>query len=62
MALNSEAFAIPHIALNDPRHGIVHEVGPEQGFTLAGITLVCGDSHTSTHGAFSALAFGIGAS
>ncbi|MEO9188881.1 MAG: 3-isopropylmalate dehydratase large subunit [Acetobacteraceae bacterium] len=46
----------------DPRQGIVHVVGPEQGITLPGLTLVCGDSHTSTHGAFGALAFGIGAS
>ena len=48
--------------LTDPRNGIAHVTGPEQGFTLPGITLVCGDSHTSTHGAFGALAFGIGAS
>ncbi|NTJ11586.1 3-isopropylmalate dehydratase large subunit [Rhizobium lusitanum] len=53
---------IPYIPLDDIRQGIVHVVGPEQGFTLPGITLVCGDSHTSTHGAFGALAFGIGAS
>ncbi|GKX32695.1 MAG: 3-isopropylmalate dehydratase large subunit [Rhizobiaceae bacterium MnEN-MB40S] len=48
--------------LDDPRQGIVHVVGPEQGLTLPGLTLVCGDSHTSTHGAFGAIAFGIGAS
>ena len=48
--------------LTDPRNGISHVAGPEQGFALPGITLVCGDSHTSTHGAFGALAFGIGAS
>ena len=48
--------------LTDPRNGIAHVTGPEQGFSLPGITLVCGDSHTSTHGAFGALAFGIGAS
>ena len=48
--------------LTDPRNGIAHVTGPEQGFALPGITLVCGDSHTSTHGAFGALAFGIGAS
>ena len=48
--------------LTDPRNGIAHVAGPEQGFALPGITLVCGDSHTSTHGAFGALAFGIGAS
>src|SRR6185369_5228921 len=44
----------------DPRRGIVHIIGPEQGLTLPGLTLVCGDSHTATHGAFGALAFGIG--
>ncbi len=59
---NTREFAVRHIGLHDPRHGIVHVIGPEQGFTLPGITLVCGDSHTSTHGAFGALAFGIGAS
>jgi 3-isopropylmalate/(R)-2-methylmalate dehydratase large subunit len=48
--------------MNDNRHGIVHVIGPELGFTLPGVTLVCGDSHTSTHGAFGAIAFGIGAS
>lgn len=53
---------IPYIPLTDMRQGIVHVMGPEQGFTLPGITLACGDSHTSTHGAFGALAFGIGAS
>ena len=53
---------IPYIPVEDLRQGIVHVIGPEQGFTLPGITLVCGDSHTSTHGAFGALAFGIGAS
>lgn len=53
---------IPYIPLQDQRQGIVHVMGPEQGFTLPGITLACGDSHTSTHGAFGALAFGIGAS
>ena len=46
----------------DPRQGIVHVIGPEQGATLPGMTVVCGDSHTSTHGAFGALAFGIGTS
>lgn len=59
---NTREFGVRHIALDDLRHGIVHVIGPEQGFTLPGITLVCGDSHTSTHGAFGALAFGIGAS
>ena len=53
---------VPFIPLDDLRQGIVHVVGPEQGFTLPGITLACGDSHTSTHGALGALAFGIGAS
>ncbi len=56
------AFRVPYIPLLDPRQGIVHIIGPEQGFTLPGATLVCGDSHTSTHGAFGALAFGIGTS
>jgi 3-isopropylmalate/(R)-2-methylmalate dehydratase large subunit len=59
---NTAAFGVPYIPLNDPAQGIVHVVGPEQGFTVPGITIVCGDSHTSTHGAFGALAFGIGAS
>lgn len=59
---NVTEFAIPYVELGDGRHGIVHVIGPELGFTLPGITLVCGDSHTSTHGAFGALAFGIGAS
>ena len=49
------------IGLSDPRQGIVHVIGPEQGLTLPGLSIVCGDSHTSTHGAFGALAFGIGA-
>src|SRR3546814_12779540 len=48
--------------MNDIRQGIVHIIGPEQGMTLPGMTIVCGDSHTSTHGAFGALAFGIGTS
>ncbi len=48
--------------MNDPRQGIVHVIGPEQGATLPGMTIVCGDSHTATHGAFGALAFGIGTS
>lgn len=55
-------FDVPYIELADQRQGIVHIVGPEQGFTLPGATLVCGDSHTSTHGAMGALAFGIGTS
>src|SRR5690606_40655063 len=48
--------------MNDPRQGIVHVIGPEQGLTLPGMTIVCGDSHTATHGALGALAFGIGTS
>ncbi len=59
---NAEAFGIPLIRLDDPRQGIVHVIGPELGFTLPGATLACSDSHTSTHGAFGALAFGVGAS
>lgn len=62
LAENVARHSIPYIPLEDVRQGIVHVVGPDQGFTLPGITLVCGDSHTSTHGAFGALAFGIGAS
>ena len=62
LAENCHRFGIAHLPLDDPRQGIVHVVGPEQGFTLPGITLVCGDSHTATHGAFGALAFGIGTS
>jgi len=59
---NVKEFNIPYIPLLDIRQGIVHVIGPEQGFTLPGCTLVCGDSHTSTHGAFGSLAFGIGTS
>ncbi|MBE0530900.1 MAG: 3-isopropylmalate dehydratase large subunit [Rhodospirillales bacterium] len=59
---NCADFGIPYFAMEDARQGIVHIIGPEQGFTLPGATLVCGDSHTSTHGAFGALAFGIGTS
>ena len=59
---NCEEFGIKYFGLNDERQGIVHIVGPEQGFTQPGMTIVCGDSHTSTHGAFGALAFGIGTS
>ena len=59
---NCDRFGINYIGMNDDRHGIVHVIGPELGFTLPGATLVCGDSHTSTHGAFGAIAFGIGAS
>jgi 3-isopropylmalate/(R)-2-methylmalate dehydratase large subunit len=59
---NAAEFGIDYIGLDDPRHGIVHVIGPELGFTQPGLTIVCGDSHTSTHGAFGALAFGIGSS
>ena len=59
---NVKEFKVPYIPLMDSRQGIVHVIGPEQGFTLPGCTMVCGDSHTSTHGAFGALAFGIGTS
>ena len=59
---NTRRHGIALIGLNDPRQGIVHVVGPEQGLTLPGLLLVCGDSHTATHGALGALAFGIGAS
>jgi 3-isopropylmalate/(R)-2-methylmalate dehydratase large subunit len=59
---NCRANDIRLFGFDDPRQGIVHVVGPEQGLTLPGLTMVCGDSHTSTHGAFGALAFGIGAS
>jgi len=62
LAGNCVAAGITHIPIDDPRQGIVHVVGPEQGFTLPGTTVVCGDSHTATHGAFGALAFGIGTS
>lgn len=57
---NVKKFGLKYFGLDDSRQGIVHIVGPEQGFTLPGMTLVCGDSHTATHGAFGALAFGIG--
>ena len=59
---NCRDFDITLFGMNDIRQGIVHVIGPEQGFTLPGTTIVCGDSHTSTHGAFGALAFGIGTS
>ncbi len=59
---NVKEFNIPYFGLGDSRRGIVHIIGPEQGFTLPGMTIVCGDSHTATHGAFGALAFGIGTS
>jgi 3-isopropylmalate/(R)-2-methylmalate dehydratase large subunit len=59
---NCAAWGITEYRMNDPRQGIVHVIGPEQGATLPGMTVVCGDSHTSTHGAFAALALGIGTS
>ncbi|TXT39510.1 MAG: 3-isopropylmalate/(R)-2-methylmalate dehydratase large subunit [Planctomycetota bacterium] len=59
---NCREFGVTLLNLNDKRQGIVHVVGPEQGLTLPGITLACGDSHTSTHGAFGCIAFGIGTS
>ena len=59
---NCKKFGVPLFDVQDLRQGIVHIIGPEQGFTLPGTTIVCGDSHTATHGAFGALAFGIGTS
>jgi 3-isopropylmalate/(R)-2-methylmalate dehydratase large subunit len=59
---NCAEFGITEFDMNDPRQGVVHVMGPEQGATLPGMTIVCGDSHTATHGAFGALAFGIGTS
>ena len=62
LAQNAKDFGVEYYSERDKRQGIVHIVGPEQGFTLPGMTIVCGDSHTSTHGAFGALAHGIGTS
>ncbi|MDE2310730.1 MAG: 3-isopropylmalate dehydratase large subunit, partial [Betaproteobacteria bacterium] len=59
---NCAEYGVTEFKMNDVRQGIVHVIGPEQGATLPGMTVVCGDSHTSTHGAFAALAFGIGTS
>ena len=59
---NCDAFGVPIFKMDDIRQGIVHIIGPEQGMTQPGMTIVCGDSHTATHGAFGALAFGIGTS
>src|SRR5215831_14157090 len=59
---NTTEFGITNFPMGDAGQGIVHVIGPEQGRTLPGMTIVCGDSHTSTHGAFGALAFGIGTS
>src|SRR5438132_3632419 len=62
LAANCAEFGIPIFDLNSPKQGIVHVIGPELGLSQPGSTIVCGDSHTSTHGAFGALAFGIGTS
>jgi hypothetical protein len=62
LAKNAKEFGVEYFNEHDKRQGIVHIIGPEQGFTLPGTTIVCGDSHTSTHGAFGALAHGIGTS
>ena len=59
---NAREFGVPLFDIFDIRQGIVHIIGPEQGYTQPGMTIVCGDSHTSTHGAFGSLAFGIGTS
>ena len=59
---NCDKYGLTEFKMGDVRQGIVHVIGPEQGATLPGMTVVCGDSHTSTHGAFAALAFGIGTS
>lgn len=59
---NCEEFGITLYGLGNKKNGIVHVVGPENGYTLPGMTIVCGDSHTSTHGAFGTIAFGIGTS
>ena len=59
---NVQKFDLCYFGMADKRQGIVHTIGPEQGFTIPGCTCVCGDSHTATHGAFGALAFGIGTS
>ena len=62
LAKNAADFGIEYYSERDKRQGVVHVIGPEQGFTLPGTTIVCGDSHTATHGAFGALAYGIGTS
>lgn len=62
LAKNAKDFGLTHFGMMDKRNGIIHVVGPEQGLTLPGMTIVCGDSHTSTHGAMGAVAFGIGTS
>ena len=62
LRVNAEEFGVVEFPMGSPQQGIVHIIGPEQGYTLPGMTIVCGDSHTSTHGAFGAIAFGIGTS
>ena len=62
LARNAADFGLHHFGMMDPRNGIIHVVGPERGLSLPGMTIVCGDSHTSTHGAVGAIAFGIGTS
>ena len=62
LAKNAEDFGLNHFGMMHPKNGIIHVVGPERGLTLPGMTIVCGDSHTSTHGALGAVAFGIGTS
>jgi homoaconitase/3-isopropylmalate dehydratase large subunit len=62
LRVNTAEFGITNFPMGDPGQGIVHVIAPEQGRTLPGMTVVCGDSHTATHGAFGALAFGIGTS
>lgn len=62
LAKNARDYRLTYYGLNNPKNGIVHVIGPENGYTQPGMTIVCGDSHTSTHGAFGAIAFGIGTS
>ena len=62
MIANCQEFDVPLYGLGHQKQGIVHVIGPEQGITKPGMTIVCGDSHTSTHGAFGCIAFGIGTS
>ncbi|KAA6328916.1 3-isopropylmalate dehydratase large subunit, partial [termite gut metagenome] len=62
LAKNAADFRLTHFGMQHPKNGIIHVVGPELGLTLPGMTIVCGDSHTSTHGALGAVAFGIGTS
>ena len=62
LAKNAKDFGLEHFGMMNKKNGIIHVVGPERGLTLPGMTIVCGDSHTSTHGAMGAVAFGIGTS